>query len=261
MADIIDRTKGRINQGWIFIEAQWHVLWRALSIIVVWVGGLLIIYGALVNTVVPSGFGLVDDNSRPLWTQLGSVSALLLGFIRPLWLSWKGDGHLRHVIVSERDQTDMKQMAKFMKNAENVTIYSGDFSYIYDHDPLYQILLNLAKRDNLTFISYKSQQSVTTSSSSERGEKECIISTLIKANRIFFEMSGRAKFSLISKRGEEVLLYKHHENEADYVTIFRAANGMSKQLVETIKTLVDVATKNAPIIEAASKPDVPAAKA
>ena len=257
MGGIIEDARGRISQGWINIKTQWQILRRAFNIIVVLLGSLLIIYAALFNTVVPSGFGLVDDTNRLIWTQLGSLSALILVFIKPLWQLWKGDGYLKHVIVSELDKTDMRQMAKFMKNAENVTIYSGDFSYIYDHDPLYEILLDLAMRDNLTFISYKNESLVTSRSESKRDNKVCIISALVEKNKIFFDLPGRAKFSLIYKRGEDVLLYKHHENGTDYVTIFRAANGMSKQLVETIKTLVDIAITSGSSRKTASEPPVP----
>ena len=171
---------------------------------------------------------------------MGAVSAFVLVLIKPLWEWVKGDGYLKHVVVSDLDKTDMKQMAKFMKKAEDVTIYSGDFSYIYDHMPLYKILIDLAKRGNLTFISYKNKETVTSGSETKRGTKDCIINELIKADKMFFDMPGKAKFTLINRGGEEVFLYKHTEKGDDYVTVFQAANGMSKQLVETIKTLVNV---------------------
>lgn len=244
MESIKDGVKRWARWAWISVQIKWLVLRKLVSSTIITVGFLFVVYSALVNTVYPSGFGFVDDTNRPFWTLLGSVSALVLVLIKPLWDWLKGDGYLRHVPVSDPDKTDMKQMAKFMKKAEDVTIYSGDFSYIYDHEPLYKILLDLAMRDNLTFISYKSKELVTVRSENKRGDKDCIITALVAAKKIFFDLPGKAKFSLIEKRGEEILLYKHSENGVDHVTIFRAANGMSKQLVETIKTLVGVATKN-----------------
>jgi hypothetical protein len=247
MNAISDVLRGGVSRGWMLLAAKSKHFQRWLSLTLVIVCISFIAYCAWVNTVDPSGFGLIDTENQPFWVKLGPVSALVLVLLKPLWDSLKKDGSLKHIPVSNLDKTDMKQMAKFMKNAGRVTIYSGDFSYIYDHEPLYDILIDLARRGNLTFISYKSEETVTSSSLAKRGSKDCIITALVGSNKIFFDLSGEAKFSLIYRGGEEILLYKHSEMGIDHITIFQATNGMSKQLVETIKILVDVAITKSPI--------------
>lgn len=212
---------------------------RPGSVILITLWILLIAYSALVNTLDPSGLGLVDDSSLPFWRGVGPVSALILLLLKPLWQATRSDGNLRHITVSDSDKTDMKQMAKYMKRADNVIIYSGDFSYIYSHEPLYETLLDLAERENLRFMSYKSERTVLSRSEAHRGSRECIIAKLLFTKNILFDLPYPAKFSLIYRGGEEVLLYRHRDTGADYVTVFKAGSGMSKKLVETIKTLVD----------------------
>jgi hypothetical protein len=223
-----------------WIVSTWGTVKPALSLLILIAGVALIFISAWISAVDRNAFGLIDDSNRTFWTQVGPICGVFIGFARPLWNQLKKDGHLQHVRVSDSAKTDMKQMAKFMKKADRVTIYSGDFSYIYDYYPLYQILIDLAKRGNLTFISYKNETIVKEASESKKGEKDCIVQSLINANNIFFDVPGNAKFSLVYRRGEEVLLYRHRDKGVDFVTIFQATNGTSKQLVETIKTLVDI---------------------
>jgi hypothetical protein len=228
-----------------WIKSKWQHWKRAISktIIIIWIG--LIAYSAWVNTLDPSGLGLLDSSSREFWTRFGPISALILVLFKPLWQAMRSDGSLRHIIVSDADKTDLKQMAKAMRNADEVTIYSGDFSYVYDYPPLYSILVELSERENLTFVSYKSKATVLARSEARRDGKTCVIATLIATGKIFFDVPGKAKFSLVYRRGEEVLLYRHREDSTDYITVFKASNGMSKQLVETVKTLVSVAIQRA----------------
>lgn len=236
-----DWVVGPIAQGFASLAARLAVVRQAIAVLIVVVGVALVAYSAWVNTIDPSGFGLLTENSRPFWLQTGSVSALLLVLIKPIWDIARGDGHLIRKPVSEANKTDMKQMARFMRGADRVIIYSGDFSYIYDHKPLFETLMDLASRGNLTFISYKSQETVVGKSELNRGSNECLISVLIKMNKIFFDLSCEAKYSLVYRRGEEVLLYRYRDKETDYVSIFRATNGMTRQLVETINKLSQLA--------------------
>lgn len=225
--------------------AKWPTFRRSASIFVIGCWILLIAFSALVNTIAPTGFGLVSASAKPFWGQFGPISALLLVLLKPLWQATKSDGSLNHIIVSEKDQTDLKQMARYMKRADQVTIYSGEFSYIYDYEPLYEALLDLSDREGLTLISYKSQATVLARSEAKRGTKKCIIRALCETRSIAFGASGQAKFSLVRRRGEEVLLYRHREAGVEYVTVFKATNGMSKQLVDILKTLADIAEKHA----------------
>lgn len=209
----------------------------AILIIAVFIG--LIAYSAYVNTLDPTGFGLLDQDDRAFWTKFGPISALVLVLMKSLWTAVKSDGSLQHIVVSDYDKTDMKQMARYMASADAVFIYSGDFSYVYDYQPLYNALHDLAARGNLALISYKSETTVLTQSEARRGEHECIVQRLIDDSKVSFDVPGRTKFSLVYKRGEEVLLYRHREAETEYVTVFKANNAPTKQLVETVRTLLN----------------------
>lgn len=223
------------------IRGQWSRNKRFLATAILIIIAGAVAYSAYVSTVDGTGFGILSESASKLWVKIGPPLALLLVLFRPLWQAAQGDGHLRHHAVSESDRTDQKKMAHFMKRADEVTIYSGDFSYIYDLDDLYFALKDLAQRGNLTLISYKSESVVKASSDAARGGKDCLISILSKSGKIHFDVQGRAKFSVIYRGGEEVLLYRHRDGGADWITVLRANNGMSKQLVEMIKTLTNVA--------------------
>lgn len=206
-------------------------------------GIIIVVWSAYVSTLDPTGLGLLDNKWREFWIKIGSVSALILIVVTPLWNLASGDGHLKSKVISEKNKDDLKTMAEFMKDADDVLIYSGDFSYIYDHTPLYNTLLDLAERENLRFISYKSSATVTAMSQQKRGQRKCLITELINRNNVVFDVSGKAKFSLIKRRGEEVLLYRHREENVDYVTVFKATNGMAKQIVRNMEVLTNAVVK------------------
>ena len=231
---------GGADRARLWLISKWPATKRGGAIIVMVALIGIVVFSVLVNTFDPTGLGLVDEKDRAFWSKFGPISALLLITLRSLWAIAKSDGSLKHIVVSEYDQTDVKQMAKYMSDADSVIIYSGDFSYIYEYDPLYEALDNLSHRENLILISYKSEETVKTQSESSKGSKNCIIEKLISTNSVYFDVKGKAKFSLVFKKGEEVLLYRHREENTDYVTVFKANNVQTKKLVETVKTLVDV---------------------
>lgn len=243
---MIDWLIGAGSRVLIWVKSKWSIIKRALAIFIVATGISLVAFSAWVNTFDPTGFGLLSDDDRMFWAKFGPISALFIVLAKSLWESIKSDGSLQHIIVSDIDKTDMKQMAKYMKGADAVVIYSGDFSYIYDYDPLYVILDDLSERENLRLISYKSEETVLARSELRREDRDCLVRRLMDTNKISFDVPGRAKFSLVYRRGEEVLLYRHREEETDYVTVFKAKNAMTKQLVETIKGLVEIVVKAHP---------------
>ncbi|WP_146107730.1 hypothetical protein [Porphyrobacter sp. HT-58-2] len=210
---------------------------RGASLVVLVFGIILFLFSSYLTIFDPTAGGFFTSEWSKFMATLGTISGVLLIVVRPLWQMAADDGHLINVVVT-MDQ-DMREMAKYMKSADKVVIYSGDFSYIYQHPPLTKVMFDLAQRDELTLLSYKSREAVLASSARTRGQNPCLISQLIDAKKMQFNLPGKPKFSLVYRRGEEVLLYRHRSDGIEYVTIFKANKEMAKELVRILNMLTD----------------------
>lgn len=141
------------------------------------------------------------------------------------------------VVVPKGSKADIRLMEKYMKQAEYVTIYSGDFSFVGEEIPLLEILSSHANRGNLTLISYKSRLEVL-KSMNQFGTQ--LVGLLESSGRIFFSSPARAKYSLIKAMGSEVLLYRYQNDGDDpHIGIFKGSDARSRQLLDTIEVLTN----------------------
>lgn len=226
-----------INNRYQLIKSRANTYRRGASIVVIVVAIILFIFSSYLTIFDPTAGGLFTPQWSKFMAAVGAVSGAFLIVVKPLWQMAADDGHLINVVVT-LDQ-DMREMAKYMKSADKVVIYSGDFSYIYKHAPLTKVMFDLAERGELTLLSYKSSASVLASSARSRGDYPCLISQLIETKKMQFDLPGKPKFSLVYRRGEEVLLYRHRSDGIEYVTIFKANKEMARELVRILNMLTD----------------------
>lgn len=217
---------------------------RFFGVMLILIGLSLFLFSSYLSIFDNTAGGILSDDLSRLMTSFGAIAGLILIVLRPIWLMVMDDGHLTNIVVTHGE--DMRQMAKYMKSADKVVIYSGDFSYIYDHEPLAIVMRDLAARDELYLLSYKAKDLVLASSNSKRGDRDCLITALIDKGKIWFELPGKPKFSLVYRRGEEVLLYRHRSEGTEFVTIFKATKEMPKELIRILNMLVDGIIKQAP---------------
>ena len=57
--------------------------------------------------------------------------------------------------VRKVGKDDLRTMRRYYKNAEHITIFSGDFDFVLKDERLRTLLIDLAKSEKLLLVSYK----------------------------------------------------------------------------------------------------------
>jgi len=152
------------------------------------------------------------------------------------WFKRSPNDLLRRKRIYRGTMLDLDVMCREMRNASNVLIYSGDFSFISRHSRLSEILYNLAGRGNLTLISYKDEDTVLRAARASTQHIE-MIDQLVTAGKIRFEAPERAKYSLVTRPGGQAFLFRYEEDDESFVATLSATNAASRALVDTVLCL------------------------
>lgn len=159
------------------------------------------------------------------------VSAFVL-FIKDHYRRSPNDILQRHRIYAG-EHTDLKIMRDELNNASDVTIYSGDFSFIATYPPLQDTLRQLADRGNLTLISYKPEIAVRGAAATTAHIH--ILDELQKRGRLHFDSPDDAKYSVVTRPGTKSLLFRFEDGDgSSYVGVIAANSNVSRALLDTV---------------------------
>ena len=190
----------------------------------------------------------VDIRSIPA-AQAGSLFAPLQNAILVIvstWFAllpvlvlakWRMRARRREVVrampVRDGNGDDLEIMRRYYKGAEEIIVFSGDFSWITESDPLQAEIRRLAKSEKIKLISYKTAAQVESAMGNPPlfGElKACFA----------FQSPARVKCSLVSYTGGRVFLYRLSqpgvEGGEPKVCVLREAEN-TRPLLEALRVL------------------------
>lgn len=138
------------------------------------------------------------------------------------------------IINNKNDELEI--MNKYYKNADRIVAFSGDFSFINEHDELKRSVLDLASSGRITLISYKSEGSVKLAL-----EKDSEFYHVLK-NFINYNSNVKLKASLIKRSGNNVFLYSLEEIHPDNTSFIKkicilTSRGEAAHLIGCIESL------------------------
>jgi hypothetical protein len=145
---------------------------------------------------------------------LGIVAAFLLITI-PFVSMYSARIRFGRVRTTElnRINHDLELMRERYKGAKGLTIFSGDFSFVRDHEEFFQIFKRLINRNALRIISDASKAHVIAGFGGTP-EAESLIEKLELENRILFESPTPIKCSIVRKWDGSEVLYRFDGNGA-----------------------------------------------
>lgn len=111
--------------------------------------------------------------------------------------------NIKSYLITEIGKQDLHVMYDNFQGAEEVTVHSGDFSWVSTDQELQRELLRLAKENKLTLISYRTRDEVMSSF----GDHQEIFNLLTRC--FHFESQSHIKCSLVKRHGgSKVFLYR-----------------------------------------------------
>lgn len=142
----------------------------------------------------------------------GGGITLLVGLGVPLvalWHSYRRDERrsIRTRTLNYRGH-DLDMMDRAYEGADNLVVFSGDFSFLREHNDLCAKIANLAKARKIMMISSKVREDVYSQLASEAHTK-ALLEQAEAQEVIRYDVPLEIKFSLISHRGRKQILYKY----------------------------------------------------
>jgi len=125
---------------------------------------------------------------------------------------------------------DIAIMYKYFHFAEEVTVYSGDFSWIMESQEMQCLIVALAKRNKLRFISYKTEDEV------KRALNDASVFDSLRPSFVFGS-GKRIKCSIVSYTGEKVFLYKLRTHDQKIHMCILTADKNTRYLLEALYSL------------------------
>ena len=112
---------------------------------------------------------------------------------------------------------DLELMKRSYAGAKEVTIFSGDFSFLAEDNHLLEELQFLARKERLILVSHRSRETVIESVKLHH-EARSLIEGLIQANRIRFESGLGVHCSVVHKWDHREVLYRYLSPERNRVS-------------------------------------------
>ena len=110
--------------------------------------------------------------------------------------------NIRTHIIHQVGVDDLNLLKKYYQGAEDVIVYSGDFSWLAADTMMINIIKRLASESKLHLVSYKEMDKVRKGVNNEE-----LFTTIL--NCLTFDSKKKFKCSFIRRRGTSVFLYRY----------------------------------------------------
>lgn len=134
--------------------------------------------------------------------------------------------------------SDLRIMNKYMKNSDEVVIFSGDFDFLPKNVQLFKTIYELCKRNKISFLSDKSKREVFSLDDDKSLE---IFRSLDQSGRFFYDSGLNIRSSFIRRSGDRYFITKSvQDTEVSSVPkIFAFVNrGRARKVIDEVHRLV-----------------------
>lgn len=149
------------------------------------------------------------------------------------------EGYIETNPVYQTGKEDLACMLKYFRSASEVTVFSGDFSWIKDNVELRNQVIRLADEEKISFISSKSKSRVKSAISNDS-----VFDSL--AHLFHFNSGIEVKCSIVSNNSNSVLLYKVDDSykHGDVKVCVASGKGDAYYLLKAIRAFCDTININ-----------------